>query len=102
MKSLGDPALAEQIIHRVRKLTPDTPRIWGKMSPNQMLCHCTDQIRMAFGEIQVKNTSNILSRTIVKFLVLRFVSIPKDKVETLPEKYVEVRQKGLAFTRRKG
>lgn len=85
MKSIKDPALAEQIIHRVRKITPDSQRIWGKMSPNQMLCHCTDQLRMAFGEIQVKNTSNILSRTIGKFMVLRLVSAPKGKVETLPE-----------------
>lgn len=84
-KAIFDPASAEQMIHRVRKITSDSPRQWGKMSAQQMLCHCTDQLRMAFGEIKVADTSNFMSRSLVKFLVLNVITIPKDKVKTLTE-----------------
>lgn len=32
--------VSEQIIHRINVLTPDTPRLWGKMNVSQMLAHC--------------------------------------------------------------
>jgi hypothetical protein len=34
----------------LRKLTPDTPRKWGQMSPQQMVEHLTDYIRVATGK----------------------------------------------------
>src|SRR5262245_27701503 len=34
----------------LKKLTPDTPRKWGQMSPQQMVEHLTDYIRVANGE----------------------------------------------------
>jgi hypothetical protein len=34
----------------LKKLTPDTPRRWGLMSPQQMVEHLTDYIRVASGK----------------------------------------------------
>src|SRR5690349_1595076 len=34
----------------LKKLTPDTPRKWGQMNPQQMVEHLTDYIRVATGK----------------------------------------------------
>ena len=35
---------------RIDQLTPLNKPLFGKMNVNQMICHCTDALRMAFGE----------------------------------------------------
>src|SRR5438045_4115072 len=37
----------------LKKLTPETPRKWGQMSPQQMVEHLTDYIRVATGRSPV-------------------------------------------------
>lgn len=34
----------------LKKLTPETPRKWGKMNPQQMVEHLTDYVRVATGK----------------------------------------------------
>ena len=41
----------------LKKLTPETPRKWGMMSPQQMVEHLTDYIRVAIG----KNPASIMT-----------------------------------------
>lgn len=36
---------------RIDQLTPGQQPLFGKMNVNQMVCHCTDQIRLALGTI---------------------------------------------------
>ena len=48
----------------------------------------------------IQNKKGIIG--LVKNSFVGKIKFKFNKVETLPEKYVEVRQKGLAFTRRKG
>ena len=38
----------------LKKLTPETPRKWGLMSPQQMVEHLTDYVRIASGKNPVK------------------------------------------------
>ncbi|GBD91237.1 hypothetical protein BMS3Abin04_01963 [bacterium BMS3Abin04] len=74
-----------EILNRIKNLTPNSKKQWGKMTVNEMVCHCTDQIRVALGEIETKQTGNILSRTIAKQLVLLGLPAPKGKIKTFPE-----------------
>lgn len=37
-------------LSRIDKLTPEHKAVFGQMNVNQMICHCTDFFRMAFGE----------------------------------------------------
>ena len=43
-----------KIIDRVNGLTISNKNLWGKMTVNEMLCHVTDQIKMASGRIETK------------------------------------------------
>ncbi|MFI5134919.1 MAG: DUF1569 domain-containing protein [Chitinophagales bacterium] len=50
MKNLLDSSGYKKIIQRISSLQTDNKRRWGKMNIEQMLAHCTDQIRLALGE----------------------------------------------------
>lgn len=41
MKSLFEPATAQEMIHRIEQLTPATQPRWGKMNVAQMMAHCS-------------------------------------------------------------
>lgn len=73
------------IINRIKNLKPETMNLWGKMNVNEMICHVSDQIKMAIGKIQTKYVGNVLLKTIVKRLVLFGMPTPKGKVETVKE-----------------
>ena len=50
MKSLYDPSTVDELKRRLATLTPDSPRLWGKMTPAQMLCHCSLGMESAVGD----------------------------------------------------
>ncbi|MFN8273340.1 MAG: DUF1569 domain-containing protein [Flavobacteriaceae bacterium] len=54
MPSIFNPADNQLMIDRIEKLTPETQGLWGKMSVNQMLVHCTKAIEVAFGKMELK------------------------------------------------
>lgn len=49
MPNLFEPAAATEIRNRIQSLTPDSPRQWGKMTPAQMMAHCSAWFEMAAG-----------------------------------------------------
>lgn len=67
----------DEIIARLNLLTPDSKALWGKMSAGEMLCHCLDGNKMALGEIPPTDRSNFFTRSVVKFLIVYVISIPK-------------------------
>lgn len=46
----------QKIIERIQKVNRDSVRQWGKMSASEMLFHCRQPLRIAFGEINLKST----------------------------------------------
>jgi hypothetical protein len=70
MKTLGRPRDKAEIVDRLRRLRPDSPRRWGSMSVAEMVCHLTDAFRMLVGEKAVRDRSTPLERTIVKWIAL--------------------------------
>lgn len=85
MKSLTNPAIQKDIINRINNLTPDTPRKWGKMNVHQMICHCTDQLRVMLGIKPSTFSGNIFTVYIVKHLIMFGLQAPPEKVKTVPE-----------------
>lgn len=51
MKNIFVETDANEIINRIEKLSPSTPRLWGKMNVSQMLSHCGNALDMAMGTI---------------------------------------------------
>ena len=74
------------IIKRIQGLNLEKSlKLWGKMSVNEMVCHCTDQIRMAVGILKTDFIGNKTQASIVKQIVLLGMPIPKAKIETTKE-----------------
>ena len=75
--NIFDQQKRAEIISRINNLTPGSSAAWGKMNVCEMLCHCTDGIKMATGERAVADKSNFLFRTLVKPLVIYVLPMPK-------------------------
>jgi hypothetical protein len=85
MVTLLDPLIRKDIISRINFLDPDAQAQWGRMNVNGMLCHCTDQLRVSLGDMgSPSKEAGFFDRTILKFLVLMVISIPKN-VPTSPK-----------------
>ncbi len=85
MKNILDLSTQSEIKGRITSLNDKSIRLWGKMSVNEMICHCSDQVKMAVGEIPTKYVGNFFLKTFVKHLILLGMPAPKGKVETVPE-----------------
>ena len=85
MKNILNSTTQKEIENRIISLNENSKRLWGKMNVNGMVCHCSDQLRLAFGELSSKDVSNVLLKTILKHLILLGMPAPKGKVETVPE-----------------
>ena len=85
MKSLLNSLFNTEILERIEKIRTDDATLWGEMSAHQMLVHCTDQLRMSFGEISSAYRGTLMSSTLVKILVLLGIPIPKGKIKTTDE-----------------
>lgn len=83
MKTLQRGDDRASLIERVRRLTGDETPLWGKMNVNQMVSHLIQAGDMPF-EASVADRSNLLSRTVLKPLILYVLPIPKE-VKTSPE-----------------
>lgn len=54
VKNLFDPAVKQEVVNRINKLTPQTQRQWGKMDVAQMLAHCQMPLGVAIGRHKLK------------------------------------------------
>jgi hypothetical protein len=70
MKTLAHSQDKAEILRRLRQVRSDTPRKWGRMSAQQMVCHLTDSFRFAIGQKPVSDGSSMLTRTIIKWIAL--------------------------------
>jgi hypothetical protein len=51
MKNLFQTDAVDEVVARIDKLQPTSPRQWGKMDVAQMLAHCTATMDMACGQL---------------------------------------------------
>ena len=85
MKNLFDKRWQDAISARLDTLTPESRAQWGRMNVGQMVCHLTDPMRIALGELEAKDISTIMTRTLLRWAVLGGMPPPKGKVQTFPE-----------------
>lgn len=78
MKNIRIDEDYEEIRKRIMALSITSPRQWGKMDVQQMLVHCTTQLKLALGEIPSSTQGPFLMRTgLVKWIVLSHLPWPK-------------------------
>ncbi len=54
MKTLFDKDTCDETLERLRRLTSETERQWGKMSPSQMMEHTARALEMATGDVPMQ------------------------------------------------
>ena len=73
VKSLFEEKNYNAIRERLQALTPENTRQWGKMDAAQMLTHLNIVLEQANGKVPFKDESNFLSRTLIKWVLLRMI-----------------------------
>jgi hypothetical protein len=71
MKTLARAEDKAEILRRLKAVSPDSARQFGRMSAPQMICHLSDSFRAVMGRMPVSDASNPFSRTVVKWIALR-------------------------------
>lgn len=90
MKTLRNEKCRAELIGRLNALTSNAKAAWGRMSVEQMLSHLVQAGELPF-VASVPDRSSLISRTVVKPLVLYVLPIPKE-VKTSAE--MDQQQKG--------
>ena len=88
MRTILDPAHRTAILGRFRRLGPDTPRRWGRMTASQMLVHLSDQMRHTLGDAPCARRSGPLRWPLVKQAVLYWLPWPKGRAKGPPEAFL--------------
>jgi hypothetical protein len=70
MKSLRDPRCKRELLERLSRLRPDSPRRWGKMTAPQMVCHLSDSSRGVTGERPLSRAPGWIARGFLKWFAL--------------------------------
>lgn len=106
VKNLFEPAVKQEIINRINKLTPESKPLWGKMNVGQMLAHCQMPIGVADGTHTLKRT--LMGRLIgpmIKSILHNDKpfkrNLPTDRsfIMTDPKDFEKEKQKLLAMVR---
>ena len=89
MKTLWQDEARAECMARARKLTPDSQRLWGKMSVDQVLAHMVDAFRMGLGELEVRPKKLPIRFWPINYIICNWVPFPRNtptaclSVETL-------------------
>ena len=77
MKTLRNEECRAELIGRLDGLTPDAKATWGRMTVEKMLSHLVQSGELPFVS-SVPDRSSLMSRAVVKPLVLYVLPIPKE------------------------
>lgn len=78
MKNIQNDSDYSEIRKRILARSSSSPRKWGKMNLQQMLVHCTTQLKMSLGELTSKAQGPAFMRTrLGKWLIFSTIPWPK-------------------------
>ena len=69
------PTMLQAFTERINKLTPQSQRQWGTMTPGQMLHHLNLATGSALGYFDLPDESYLLSRTLFKWILVDLLSV---------------------------
>lgn len=101
-KSLDDLQGRESIFRRLRTLTSDSTRRWGRMNPHEAMCHLSDSFRAMMNLMPISSKSSMFTRSLVRWIALHSMFPWPHGVKTMPEVDQEIRgTKPVEFERDK-
>jgi len=83
-KSIFQATARAELQQRLARLAPDKVPQWGKMTAPKMVVHLSDALKMALGELPVKQRKSFLRFPVVKQLIIHVMPWPKG-TPTAPE-----------------
>ena len=84
MKSVWNDVDHRELQSRIDRLTPELSARWGKFTAPGMVCHLTDALKMATGELPVAPKKLPIRFTPLKQLIIYALPFPKG-APTAPE-----------------
>ena len=85
MRSLADPRDRAGCCERIARLDPKARPKWGRMTAPEMVCHLNDSFRVGAGEKYASPATNLLKRTVFKWVALRTSAPWPHGIPTRPE-----------------
>ncbi len=85
MRTLLVPGDRQEILERLANFKPNSPRKWGRMSPNQAICHLSDSFLAVMGEMSVSPATGLFQRTVMKWFALQAPIHWPPNISTRPE-----------------
>jgi hypothetical protein len=85
VKSLGRKEVRDELQARIERLRPESRALWGRMNAAQMICHASDQLRVALGDISAERLGSVARFWPLKMLVVYVLRPPKGRVRTVKE-----------------
>lgn len=82
---MRDSQTQKEILERLERVGPDSPRQWGRMNAHPMVCHLADSFRGAMGERPLSSVKPPLPPGIIKFIALRLPIQWQHGLPTRPE-----------------
>lgn len=78
--SLFDLQPRLEILGRIDALSGDAPRLWGTMNASQALCHLSDQLRFAIGELTPRGPKGPLTLLPMKWIGIVLMPWPHARI----------------------
>lgn len=85
MKSLHNAECRHEVVGRVQRVRPDTPRTWGKMTAPQMICHLNDAFLGVMGSKPLEIPRGFTLWPVLKYIALYAPMKWPQGVPTRPE-----------------
>ena len=79
--SMFDASTRERFQRRIDRLSPDGERQWGRMSVNQMVCHLSDQLRLALGELPTRPRAGLLRLAPFRRFAIDYMPWPRGRIK---------------------
>lgn len=86
-RSMFDDRCRQATLARLRRLTPDSPRRWGRMTAPQMVAHLTDQMHHALEDCPVEARPGFLRWALVRYLAIHVMPWPRGRIQGPPEAF---------------
>lgn len=85
MKTLRNPAEKQELLRRIASVQASSPRLWGKMSAHQMICHLADGYRLYLGEKKAEPVSFPVPKWLMGAIAIYMPMPWPHGIKTMPE-----------------
>jgi len=87
-RSMFNDSCRQTMLARLRRLTSDSQRRWGRMTAPQMVAHLTDQMHHALGDSPVKAGPGYLRWSAVRIASIYLLPWPKGRIRGPSEAFM--------------